>query len=91
MHFLKIKQICIKILRFKFLEEIPEKENLVLVLMNAFLWGLKFRLLYNMLYLCRSKKKKLKKDKNQCYLQLYSTVSKFNEKNKGKKILNLKI
>lgn len=26
--------------------------------MNTFLWGLKFRLLYNMLYLCRLKKKK---------------------------------
>lgn len=53
----KDKTNLYKNLRFKFLEEIPEKENLVLVLMNTFLWGLKFRLLYNMLYLCRSKKK----------------------------------
>lgn len=71
MELFKDKTNLYKNLRFKFLEEIPEKENLVLVSMNTFLWGLKFRLLYNMLYLCRSKKKKLKKDKNQCYLQLY--------------------
>lgn len=60
MGFFKDKINLYKNLRFKFLEEIFEKENLVLVLMNIFLWGLKFRLFYNMLYLCRLKKK----DKN---------------------------
>lgn len=58
MELFKDKTNLYKNLRFKFLEEIPEKENLVLVSMNTFLWGLKFRLLYNMLYLCRSKNKK---------------------------------
>lgn len=53
----KDKTNLYKNLRFKFLEEIPEKENLVLVLMNTFLWGLKFLLLYNICYTCADQKK----------------------------------
>lgn len=52
--------------------------------MNIFLWGLKFRLFYNMLYLCRLKKKKLM----LFIVEFYSF--KIRRKNYNKKIINLK-